>query len=193
MVTKHVVVLPYDEQWEHDFIIIRDEIRLALGELAQNIEHIGSTAVPGLSAKPIIDIDIVIKDCSMLDDVISALNEIGYCHEGNLGIAGREAFAYEGKDHLQKHHLYVCLQDSPELKRHICNLMDEELHISKEIDKWILDTYKERRVNIYNFCCDYVSELYDHPERWPAKHKHKSQYVEKYDLIPDDSLYWCSC
>ena len=68
--------------------------------------------------------------------------------------------------------------------------MDEELHISKEIDKWILDTYKERRVNIYNFCCDYVSELYDHPERWPAKHKHKSQYVEKYDLKPDDSLYW---
>ena len=119
MVTKHVVVLPYDEQWEQDFIKIRNEIQLALGELAQKIEHVGSTAVPGLFAKPIIDIDIVIKDYSMLDDVVSALNEIDYCHEGNLGIAGREAFAYEGKDHLQKHHLYVCPQDSPELKRHI--------------------------------------------------------------------------
>lgn len=72
----------------------------------------------------------------------------------------------------------------------ICNLMNEEFHISKDIDTWILDTYKERRVNIYNFCCDYVSELFDHPERWPVKHKHKSQYADKYDLKPDDSLYW---
>ena len=39
--------------------------------------------------------------------------------KGNLGIAGREAFKYEGKDHLRKHHLYVCPEDSPELKRHI--------------------------------------------------------------------------
>lgn len=54
-----------------------------------------------------------------MDEVISALGEIGYHHEGNLGIVGREAFRYEGKDHLQKHHLYVCPQDSDELKRHI--------------------------------------------------------------------------
>ena len=42
-----------------------------------------------------------------------------YEHEGNLGIKGREAFRYEGKEHLQKHHLYVCPQDSAELNRHI--------------------------------------------------------------------------
>ena len=44
---------------------------------------------------------------------------IGYRHEGDLGIAGREAFKYDGKEHLRKHHLYVCAQDSAELKRHI--------------------------------------------------------------------------
>lgn len=119
MITKHVVVLPYDEHWTRDFCEIKSEIQEALDQLALVIEHVGSTSVHGLSAKPIIDIDVVIKDYSMLDAVISALERIDYHHEGNLGIAGREAFKYEGKNHLRKHHLYVCPRDSEELKRHI--------------------------------------------------------------------------
>ncbi len=119
MVTKHVVVLPYDERWKQDFQAIKNEIQDALGQLALAIEHVGSTSVKGLSAKPIIDIDVIIEDSSLLGSVISSLAAIGYHHEGDLGIAGREAFKYEGKDHLQKHHLYVCPKDSVELKRHI--------------------------------------------------------------------------
>ena len=99
--------------------MIKDELTSALGQLAIGIEHVGSTSVEGLSAKPIIDIDVVIKDYSVLKEVVSALGAIGYRHEGNLGIEGREAFKYDGKDHLRKHHLYVCPTDSPELKRHI--------------------------------------------------------------------------
>ncbi|MBR4813328.1 MAG: GrpB family protein [Lachnospiraceae bacterium] len=116
---KHVVVRPYDAAWAKDFADIRRELEEALGELALRIEHVGSTSVPGLSAKPIIDIDVVIKDASMLPPVIEAMETIGYHHEGNLGIPGREAFKYEGKEHLRSHHLYVCPQDSPELRRHI--------------------------------------------------------------------------
>ena len=119
MATKHVVVLPYDEQWNQDFLMIKDELTSALGQLAIRIEHIGSTSVAGLSAKPIIDIDVVIKDYTVFEDVVSALGEIGYQYSGDLGIVGREAFKYEGKDHLRKRHLYVCPADSPELKRHI--------------------------------------------------------------------------
>ena len=119
MITKHVVVLPYDEQWKQDFLMIKNELVSALGQLAMRIEHVGSTSIEGLSAKPIIDIDVVIKDDTVLEEVISALGAIGYRHEGDLGIAGREAFKYDGKDHLRKHHLYVCPENSPELKRHI--------------------------------------------------------------------------
>ncbi len=119
MVTKHVAVQAYDEAWEQNFSDIKAEIQDALGELVVSIEHVGSTSVQGLSAKPIIDIDIVIKDYSLFDDVVSRLSDIGYQHEGDLGISGREAFKYDRKDHLQNHHLYVCPQDSTELKRHI--------------------------------------------------------------------------
>ena len=116
---KHVVVEPYNEAWRSDFRAVRDEIDEALHDLALRIEHVGSTSVEGLSAKPIIDIDVVIPDRDCLNDVISALRKIGYEHEGDQGIPGREAFKYKGKEHLRKHHLYVCAQDSEELKRHI--------------------------------------------------------------------------
>ena len=119
MSNKRVEVLKYDETWKQSFSEIRSAVYDALGELAVRIEHVGSTSVPGLSAKPIIDIDVVIGDRSVLGDVISKLSEIGYRYEGDLGIAGRESFSYGGKACLPEHHLYVCPKDSPELKRHI--------------------------------------------------------------------------
>ena len=124
MTTRNIVVLPYDKKWQQDFLDIKEEVAAALemsqeqGSLALAIEHVGSTSVPGLSAKPIIDIDVVVR----ADDVqaaIHALAVIGYNHEGNLGIPGREAFGYSGKEHLREHHLYLCPEDSPELKRHL--------------------------------------------------------------------------
>ena len=116
---KQVVVRSYDKTWVDDFAAIRDELNDGLKDLALRIEHVGSTSVEGLSAKPIIDIDVVIRDRGDLPEVISALQKLGYSHEGDQGITGREAFKYEGKEHLRKHHLYVCALDSKELKRHI--------------------------------------------------------------------------
>ena len=55
----------------------------------------------------------------MFDDVVSRLAMIGYIHEGDLGIKGREAFNYMDKPHLMTHHLYVCTQNADELRRHI--------------------------------------------------------------------------
>ncbi|CBK73817.1 Uncharacterized conserved protein [Butyrivibrio fibrisolvens 16/4] len=118
MRTKHVVVLPYNEKWKQDFTTIKEELSAALGDIAIAIEHVGSTSVEGMAAKPIIDIDVAVKR-ERIGDAILALSEIGYVHEGNLGIPDREAFAYEGKEHLQRHHLYVCPEDSAELKRHM--------------------------------------------------------------------------
>jgi GrpB-like predicted nucleotidyltransferase (UPF0157 family) len=114
-----VVVLPYDAAWKCAFEAIRSEIADALGALAISIEHVGSTSVEGLSAKPCIDVDVVIRDRSDLDAVVRRLGAIGYFHEGDLGIPGREAFGYTEKPHLMKHHLYVCHRDSEELRRHL--------------------------------------------------------------------------
>ena len=119
MRTVRVEVVSYDPNWQSDFERIERELADALAELAVGIEHIGSTSVCGLSAKPCIDIDVIIRDYSVFPEVVSSLSEIGYVHEGDLGIQGREAFAYTGKEHLKKHHLYVCPRESAELNRHI--------------------------------------------------------------------------
>ena len=119
MNTNHIIVVPYNPKRKNEFQKIKNEIYNALGNLALSIEHIGSTAVVGLSAKPIIDIDVVIKNHSLLNEVIKKLKDIGYIHEGDLGIKDRDAFKYENKPHLMLHHLYVCPQNSRELKRHI--------------------------------------------------------------------------
>ncbi len=119
MQTASVIVLPYNEEWKSDFEKIKKELCCALEGLIIGIEHVGSTSVEGLSAKPCIDIDVIIKDYSVFEAVVSDLAAIGYTHEGNLGIKDREAFKYSNKPHLKKHHLYVCPQDSAELYRHI--------------------------------------------------------------------------
>ena len=74
---KPVTVQKYSTQWKQDFEAIKAELEAALGELALTIEHVGSTSVEGLSAKPIIDIDVVITDENILGEVISALAKIG--------------------------------------------------------------------------------------------------------------------
>ena len=119
MAKRRVIVLPYDEAWKAAFQTIKEELEGALGELAVAIEHVGSTSVEGLSAKPCIDIDVVIKDYSVFDAVVERLAGIGYVHQGDFGIKEREAFGYSDKPHLQQHHLYVCPQQSAELHRHI--------------------------------------------------------------------------
>lgn len=116
---KRVIVVPYSEQWKADFEIIKQHLLPAVKDTIISIEHIGSTSVEGLSAKPIIDIDIVIKDYSVFDTVVERLATLDYIHEGNLGIKGREAFDYKGNADLPKHHLYVCPEFSSELHRHI--------------------------------------------------------------------------
>ena len=119
MKTTRVTVLPYDEAWESAFSKIKKEIFDVISDLVVGIEHVGSTAVFGMSAKPCIDIDVIIKDYSVFDEVVKRLSAIGYIHEGDLGIKDREAFCYSGKEHLLKHHLYVCPEYSEELRRHI--------------------------------------------------------------------------
>jgi GrpB-like predicted nucleotidyltransferase (UPF0157 family) len=111
------VIVGYDPTWPATFQQLRDRLAARLGPLAIAIEHIGSTAVPGLAAKPIIDLDVVIADRADLSAVIQRLGPLGYHHEGDLGVPGREAFTTPAG--APPHHLYVCAADAPALNRHL--------------------------------------------------------------------------
>ena len=112
-----VKIVPYDPQWPVQFLALCSFVAPALGSAVLTIEHVGSTAVLGLPAKPIIDMDVVVASAADVPLAIQRLASVGYQHEGDLGIAGREAFI--APEHLPPHHLYVCIINSRELRRHL--------------------------------------------------------------------------
>lgn len=73
-------VVPYREEWPNDFQNIQQELQEVLSEFFPVIEHFGSTSVPGLSAKPVIDIAVGIPDLSMLDDLVQPMMDSGYIY-----------------------------------------------------------------------------------------------------------------
>ena len=107
------MIVPYDPRWPNTFKWLRERIASAVGDLAVGVEHIGSTSVPRLAAKPIIDL-VVIVDPNDLPTAIGRIVAIGYTHRGSLGVPGREAFASLPGD--PPHHLYLSPTDSEELR-----------------------------------------------------------------------------
>lgn len=124
---RKIEVVKYDPNWVKDFDNLSQVITGSLGNLIIGVEHVGSTSVPGLAAKPIIDLDVVIDSRDCLPEVVRHLELLGYEHEGDLGIEGREAFKRNGQDvpysdridTWVQHHLYVCERNNEELIRHI--------------------------------------------------------------------------
>ena len=136
MRTKRVVVEKWNPQWKYEY----EKIVASLGkDIIYNsikIEHVGSTSVEGLSSKPVIDLDIVIEK-DKFEIIKELLNKKGYKHEGDLGIEGREAFSYSGKEELMTHHLYVCPKNSKELFKHITfrNFLENNPALAAEYSK----------------------------------------------------------
>lgn len=120
-----MLIQEYNSQWPADFQRIKTILSDALTGIPVTIEHVGSTAVPGLAAKPIIDIDVVLADRNDFESIKERLAQIGYYHNGDQGIADREVFKRTGELTLHNvldrivHHLYVCPTESEELKRHL--------------------------------------------------------------------------
>lgn len=118
---------PYNPDWPSQFDQIREALLATLGPLASRIEHVGSTSMPGISAKAILDIDLVVEGAEAMLAAIKALEEFGYEHKGDLGVSGREAFRCRSDEKRKDvppnnwpaHHLYACIEGSRELRRHL--------------------------------------------------------------------------
>ena len=110
----------YNPQWASWFLQLHALLGRTLAGHFYAIEHVGSTAVPGMVAKPIVDIDIVMRE-GQFERIKSYLAPLGYEHSGDMGIAGREAFQLTGAlaGTLPRHHLYAVERDSNELRAHL--------------------------------------------------------------------------
>jgi len=89
---RQVIVVPYDPRWPAAFDRAAGEVTEALGQSLLAIHHIGSTSIPGIHAKPIIDMLVVVNDLSLVDQCAERMRGIGYEAMGEFGIAGRRYF-----------------------------------------------------------------------------------------------------
>jgi GrpB-like predicted nucleotidyltransferase (UPF0157 family) len=116
IVTKEVIVVPYDANWPVQFEELKVWIESILKSWIVCIEHVGSTSVPGLWAKPVIDVDCVIQR-SDFETVLRTLASHGFTNRGDLGIPDRYAIA--GPRRPFRYHLYLTFPDARSYLEHI--------------------------------------------------------------------------
>jgi len=143
-----MLIIPYKTSWAIDFAEIKDVLSTQLQSVTFKIEHIGSTSVTDLSAKPIIDIDIIYFEPGDFIPIKHQLEELGYDHNGDQGIPGREVFKRKNQNHKildsKPHHLYVCHCESSEVKKHL--LFRDHLRANKEAREQYSNLKKELAV-----------------------------------------------
>jgi GrpB-like predicted nucleotidyltransferase (UPF0157 family) len=101
-----------DPDWPRQFHEIETYLLPFLGESVLRIEHVGSTSVPGLAAKPIIDVDVVVENEDQVLVVLPQIASAGYLWVGDLDVAGREAFETDSTPPLPVHHLYLVVENN---------------------------------------------------------------------------------
>lgn len=105
-----------DNEWPAIFARERLLLTRALGELALEIEHVGSTAVSALPAKPIIDIAISVEREAVIPEIVSRLGRIGYIYRGDAAFQGGHLFVRESSPGVRTHHVHVIEVSDPQWK-----------------------------------------------------------------------------
>lgn len=125
--TKYVIVVDYDSQWAFVFAELKSIYQNHLGDSVLDIQHVGSTSVPGLAAKPVIDLDLIVENEMKMKEVIQKMETLGYQHGGDWGIKGREVFlpnSEQSPDNgsgrkWMRHNTYACIQGIDSLENHL--------------------------------------------------------------------------
>jgi GrpB-like predicted nucleotidyltransferase (UPF0157 family) len=114
-----VQVVAHNPEWRSQFEVEANRIAHVLGNIVVRLHHIGSTAIPGIFAKPIIDILLEVSDIVELDNRSSAMEELDYEAMGEFGIPGRRYFRKHNAWGIRTHHVHAYEASSTEVERHL--------------------------------------------------------------------------
>jgi GrpB-like predicted nucleotidyltransferase (UPF0157 family)/ribosomal protein S18 acetylase RimI-like enzyme len=127
--TYHLMVMPlassryafsdYSPDWPAQFAAEARRLRSLLGDEVVDIQHIGSTSVPGLAAKPVIDVMGLVRSIAILEQRTALLQQSGYRAWGEFGLPGRRYFTNDDQDGARTHNLHFYQAGDPETERHL--------------------------------------------------------------------------
>lgn len=149
MMPREIIIVPYDDNWRKRFAEIKEVLTDIFSDVFLGIYHIGSTSIPGMPAKPIIDVMVTFDDINVVDKLSYKMIEANYIPKGENGIAGRRYFlklAVDGINHIEHIHCYN--KDNPLVKDHL--LFRDYLMIDKDA----FDRYrnvKQEATRLYPF------------------------------------------
>lgn len=160
---KIVELVPHSDEWKSLYEREKKLLRLAVGDFLIAVEHIGSTAIPQIVAKPIIDIMVGVRDLSDVENYLSPLAEIGYEYRGESGIAGRRYFR-KGTETVSTHHLSFAEFGGDVWKRHLmfCDYLRENAEAAQrynELKKDLAVKFKDNREAYTDGKTEFVEEI----------------------------------
>lgn len=169
---RMIEVVEYDPRWPDKFEKERSVIVDALGDQVVQVHHIGSTAVPGLRAKPVIDILLEVKDVEALDAYAAEMVNLGYVPKGEFGIPGRRFYLKGLYD--RTHHIHAFNAGVPDVWRHLTfrDYLIAHPSIAKEYEELKLKCADE---------CDNDSDKYGYG---------KESFIRSHDM---KALEWIRC
>jgi GrpB-like predicted nucleotidyltransferase (UPF0157 family) len=171
-----IEVVPYSHDWPVQFHWVAEDLRQALRRVCvESIEHVGSTSVPGLAARPVLDIDVIVQAEDVLD-AVAALEAVGYCHQGDLGVTGREAF--RAPDDEPRRNVYVCRAETIHVRNHLAvrDVLRTRPHLRKEYAATKLDLASDPAMDIRTYV-DRKSTVLQKVLREAGLHEHERQEI----------------
>lgn len=143
---KTVELRSHTEEWHELFAQEKARLQAAVSEFVESIEHIGSTSVCGISAKPILDIAVSVSDKVNGEKCIAPLENLGYGYRGEYGIAGRFYFI---KGTPRTHHLHILAADGKEWRSHLFfrDYLRQNSEAAAEYDKLKKDLAEKHRAD----------------------------------------------
>jgi GrpB-like predicted nucleotidyltransferase (UPF0157 family) len=129
---RRVIVTEYNPEWEKQFEVAAAQIQEILGGECLAVHHIGSTAIAGMAAKPIIDLMPVVRDIEKIDAFNEIMEKLGYEAKGENGLSGRRYFQKGGD--ARTHHVHIYQLENTEIIRHLAfrDFLRENPRIAEE-------------------------------------------------------------
>jgi GrpB-like predicted nucleotidyltransferase (UPF0157 family) len=139
----------YSPEWPAEFEREAERLRTVLGDVLVAVHHIGSTSVPGLAAKPIIDLLPLARDIGHVDEKTAAMQGAGYEVWGEYGLPGRRYFTRDRGDH-RTHNIHVYQAGNPDVERHLafCAYLRSHEEIRREYESLKRSVYAAHPADI---------------------------------------------
>ena len=161
-----VKVVQYQDNWSELYQKEKSALLNALGDILLNIHHIGSTAVKGLAAKPVIDIMIEVGALTKLDQVSARFEELGYEVMGELGMKGRRYYRKGGDE--RTHQIHGFMLGDAHVHRHIAFRDYLIAHPS------VMDEYQALKIKLASTCNNDIELYCDGKDHFVKYHENQA-------------------